>query len=445
MAFRFRSQPAGLTAEDLLYQQVMGTRFVYDEFGTVVEAWQLEHRLVVEAQQIQRENYFDGKYYPQAILRALFPTVPSTRALPASRRNHALAAEVCGALGRSGRRRSDRPRAPGAGEKEGESGRRIRGGRHGRHRLAQRPTARAVDERRAPSAEAALEEEEKRAEKRAKAELAAAAPAPARPARGRARVGRAARRARGRDARPPPAGEGAAEGGPGRPGRRCRCAINFQTPWHPALTGRFAHRRRRSRVRPRGAQKRAADAAPIEASRADARAAAAARRASPGGPRRGSRRTASRAGRARRQNRRRRPRPRVPGGGVDVRCAGRAVRAHAPGDARAVAVAAGRRAPTSHGSGAVMRVPLSPTDEVDAILGDDATSTKDKILAINGLPLRRPSKMAGIVAAAARDQARARACAHACDALAYSLDDVADAVPALAAAVGLGVEDGGAS
>ena len=74
MAFRYRSQPAGLTADDLLYQQVMGTRFVYDEFGTVVELWQLEHRLVVEAQQIQRENYFDGKKYPEAILRALFPT-----------------------------------------------------------------------------------------------------------------------------------------------------------------------------------------------------------------------------------------------------------------------------------------------------------------------------------------------------------------------------------
>ena len=75
MAFRFRSLPASLTADDLLYQQVMGTRFVYDEFGTVVEAWQLEHRLVVEAQQIQRENYFDGKKYPEAILRALFPTL----------------------------------------------------------------------------------------------------------------------------------------------------------------------------------------------------------------------------------------------------------------------------------------------------------------------------------------------------------------------------------
>ena len=58
MAFRYRSQPAGLTADDLFYQQVMGTQFVYDETGTVVELWQLEHRLVVEAQQIQRENYF---------------------------------------------------------------------------------------------------------------------------------------------------------------------------------------------------------------------------------------------------------------------------------------------------------------------------------------------------------------------------------------------------
>ena len=75
MAFRYRSQPAGLTADDLLYQQVMGTRFVYDEFGTVVELWQLEHRLVVEAQQIQRENYFNGKYSPEPILSALFPTL----------------------------------------------------------------------------------------------------------------------------------------------------------------------------------------------------------------------------------------------------------------------------------------------------------------------------------------------------------------------------------
>ena len=75
MAFRYRSQPAGLTADDLFYQQVMGTRFVYDEFGTVVELWQLEHRRVVEAQQIQRENYFNGKYSPEPILSALFPTL----------------------------------------------------------------------------------------------------------------------------------------------------------------------------------------------------------------------------------------------------------------------------------------------------------------------------------------------------------------------------------
>ena len=44
----FRSQPAGLTADDLFYQQVMGTQFVYDETGAVVELWQLEHRLVVD-------------------------------------------------------------------------------------------------------------------------------------------------------------------------------------------------------------------------------------------------------------------------------------------------------------------------------------------------------------------------------------------------------------
>ena len=71
----FRSQPAGLTADDLFYQQVMGTQFVYDETGAVVELWQLEHRLVVEAQQIQRENYFNGKKYPEPILSALFPTL----------------------------------------------------------------------------------------------------------------------------------------------------------------------------------------------------------------------------------------------------------------------------------------------------------------------------------------------------------------------------------
>ena len=80
-------------------------------------------------------------------------------------------------------------------------------------------------------------------------------------------------------------------------------------------------------------------------------------------------------------------------------------------------------------------MPQSPTDAVDVILNDAATSTKDKILAINSLPLRRPSKMAGIVAASLRETKLAPArIAHACDALAYSLDDVADAVPALAAA-----------
>ena len=166
MAFRYRSQPAGLTADDLLYQQVMGTRFVYDEFGTVVELWQLEHRLVVEAQQIQRENYFDGKYYPQAILRALFPTrAPSED--PRAPGGH----ETPATASRSGRREARPSRAPGAGEKrENRAAEFERPPRPPSPRSSRRRPSRSTSGAR-PSAEHPRRGE--RAEKRAKAELAA--------------------------------------------------------------------------------------------------------------------------------------------------------------------------------------------------------------------------------------------------------------------------------
>ena len=169
----FRSQPAGLTADDLFYQQVMGTQFVYDETGAVVELWQLEHRLVVEAQQIQRENYLDGKPYPEPILSALFPTLaPSEDPCPeltALRRLFAEADEKK-RLSKGARRRRKRREAAELGAAELEKAATAA--------LASlkpsAPTAEQVDERRARrAAEAALEEEEKRAEKRAEAERAA--------------------------------------------------------------------------------------------------------------------------------------------------------------------------------------------------------------------------------------------------------------------------------